>query len=426
MNNNLAVVGLQWGDEGKGKIIDILSAGVDVVVRYQGGNNAGHTVVKDGKRYAFHLIPSGILHPGKLCVMGNGMVVDPLALLHEIDELRAQGVEISPRNLRIAENAHVIFPYHRKLDGFREKIRSNRIGTTGRGIGPCYMDKYARSGIRVGDLLNPRLFLSKLADNIREKNGIYRQVFGYDGFSEEEIAREYLGYAERIKDFVCDTVSLLHQVWEEGKTILFEGAQGTMLDVDFGTYPFVTSSNASVGGIFSGTGLPPKVLGKVIGVAKAYATRVGEGPFPTEFKDAMGDLIREKGGEFGTTTGRPRRCGWFDAVLVRYAVQVNGVDELVVTKLDVLDNLEEIKVCVGYRYEGRELETFPFDIDVFSSVVPIYKTFPGWKVDTSSVRRFEELPSEAKAYLNFISEFVGARISMVSVGSDREEVIFVD
>ncbi len=422
---NIAVVGLQWGDEGKGKIIDILSAGVDVIVRYQGGNNAGHTVVKNGVKYAFHLVPSGILHPGKICVMGNGMVIDPLALLHEIDELRSQGVELSPKNLKIAENAHVIFPYHRKLDGFRERLRSNRIGTTGRGIGPCYMDKYARSGIRVGDLLNPDLFLSKLADSIREKNSIYRQVFGYDGFSEEEIAKEYLSYAQKVAPFVTDTITLLHNLWQEGKSILFEGAQGVMLDVDFGTYPYVTSSNASVGGIFSGTGLPPKALDKVVGVAKAYTTRVGEGPFPTEFRDEMGDKVREWGGEFGTTTGRPRRCGWFDAVLVRYAVRINGVEDLVITKLDVLDKLETIKVCVGYEYNGQELSSYPFDIKVFSSVIPVYKEFKGWMCDTSKIRRFVDLPKEAKEYLGFISEFVGAKISMVSVGSDREDVVLV-
>ncbi len=420
---NIAVVGLQWGDEGKGKIIDVLSAKVDVIVRYQGGNNAGHTVKKNGVKYAFHLIPSGILHPGKVCVMGNGMVIDPLALLHEMDELRSQGVEISPRNLKISQNAHVVFPYHRKLDGFREKLRRNRIGTTGRGIGPCYMDKYARSGIRVGDLLNPDLFLSKLADNIREKNSIYRHVFGYDGFSEEEIAREYLSYAHMLSPFIADTVSLLHEFWRQGKQILFEGAQGTMLDVDFGTYPYVTSSNASVGGIFSGTGLPPQVLDRVIGVAKAYTTRVGEGPFPTEFKDEMGEKVREWGGEFGTTTGRPRRCGWFDGVLVRYAVRINGVEEMVITKLDVLDKLDNIKICVGYRYKGEVLETYPFDIHLFSSVVPIYKEFKGWRCDTSKIRRFEDLPPEAKEYLNFISEFVGVKITMISVGSDREDLI---
>ncbi len=423
---NLAVVGLQWGDEGKGKIIDILSAEVDVIVRYQGGNNAGHTVIKDGVRYAFHLIPSGILHPDKICVMGNGMVVDPLALLSEIQELEDQGIKVTPERLKISENAHLIFPYHRKLDGFRERLRSNRIGTTGRGIGPCYMDKYARSGIRVGDLLNPKVFASKLKDNIVEKNSIYRQVFGYDGFSEQEILEEYLSYGEKLRPFISDTVSFLHKLWTEGKTILFEGAQGTMLDIDFGTYPFVTSSNASVGGIFSGTGLPPQALGKVIGVCKAYTTRVGEGPFPTEFSGQMGDFIREKGGEFGTTTGRPRRCGWFDAVLVRYAVKVNGADEIVITKLDVLDDLDEIKVCVGYKYEGRKIETFPFDIEVFSSVTPIYKTFKGWKKDTSRIRSINQLPKEARDYIKAISDLVGAKVSMVSVGSRREDIILGD
>ncbi len=422
---NIAVVGLQWGDEGKGKIIDILSRDVDVVVRYQGGNNAGHTVICDNKKYAFHLIPSGVLHTGKLCIMGNGMVVDPLALLHEIDTLKVAGIEVSPKNLKISENAHLIFPYHRKLDGFREKMRTNRIGTTGRGIGPCYMDKYARSGIRVGDLLNPQLFFSKLTDSIREKNSIYRYVFGYDGFSQEEIYNEYLGYGEKLAPFICDTVSLLYDLWKSGKKILFEGAQGTMLDVDFGTYPFVTSSNSSIAGVCMGTGLPPKAIEKVIGVCKAYTTRVGEGPFPTELSGKMQDLLRDKGGEFGTTTGRPRRCGWFDAVLVRYAVRLNGVDELVITKLDVLDTLDEIKICVAYEVDGRRLQTYPFDISVFSSVRPVYISLKGWKKDTTSARSISDLPKEAREYVETISKLVEAPVGMISVGSARESVIVV-
>jgi len=422
-NVNRAIVGLQWGDEGKGKIIDLLSGSNDVIVRFQGGNNAGHTVVKEGVKYAFHLIPSGILRPGKLCVLGNGMVIDPVAFVNEMDTLTKQGVDINPERLKISHNAHIIFPYHRKLDGFRESLRKNRIGTTGRGIGPCYMDKVSRCGIRAVDLLNESVFRSKLKDNIEEKNRIYKNVFGYDGFSFEEVFEEYLSYAEKIKDFITDTVLLLNNAYKEGKSILFEGAQGVMLDVDFGTYPFVTSSNASVAGILSGTGISPKALGEIIGVCKAYTTRVGEGPFPTELDGEVGENLRDKGNEFGTTTGRPRRCGWFDAVLVRYAVMVNGVDKIVITKLDVLDELDEIKVCVGYEYKGRRIGTFPFDIEVFSNLTPIYKVFKGWKQDTSSVRDKKDLPKEALDYLSALSELVGAPVMMASVGSVREAIV---
>ncbi len=420
---NRAIIGLQWGDEGKGKIIDILSKDNDIIVRFQGGNNAGHTVVKDGIKYAFHLIPSGILREDKLCVLGNGMVIDPVAFVKEMEALQSQGIEITPERLKISHNAHIIFPYHRKLDGFRESLRKNRIGTTGRGIGPCYMDKVSRCGIRAVDLLNESVLKSKLMDNIEEKNRIYKNVFGYEGFSFEEIFKEYSDYADKIKDFITDTVSLLNNAWKEGKSILFEGAQGVMLDVDFGTYPFVTSSNASVAGILSGTGISPKALGEVIGVCKAYTTRVGEGPFPTELEGDIGEGLRDKGKEFGTTTGRPRRCGWFDAVLVKYAVMVNGVDNVVITKLDVLDSLDEIKVCVGYEYNGERLDSFPFDIDAFSNVRPIYKTFKGWKKDTSNIRNKSALPEEAVNYINALSDLIGAEIMMASVGSAREAVI---
>ena len=420
---NRAIIGLQWGDEGKGKIIDILSKDNDIIVRFQGGNNAGHTVVKDGIKYAFHLIPSGILREDKLCVLGNGMVIDPVAFVKEMEALQSQGIEITPERLKISHNAHIIFPYHRKLDGFRESLRKNRIGTTGRGIGPCYMDKVSRCGIRAVDLLNESVLKSKLMDNIEEKNRIYKNVFGYEGFSFEEIFKEYSDYADKIKDFITDTVSLLNNAWKEGKSILFEGAQGVMLDVDFGTYPFVTSSNASVAGILSGTGISPKALGEVIGVCKAYTTRVGEGPFPTELEGDIGEGLRDKGKEFGTTTGRPRRCGWFDAVLVKYAVMVNGVDKVVITKLDVLDSLDEIKVCVGYEYNGERLDSFPFDIDAFSNVRPIYKTFKGWEKDTSNIRNKSALPEEAVNYINALSDLIGAEIMMASVGSAREAVI---
>lgn len=420
---NTILVGLQWGDEGKGKVIDILSKKARVVVRYQGGNNAGHTVVVNGVPYIFHLLPSGILHKGKICVIGNGVVVDPQVLLEEITSLREKGVAVGNR-LKISEQAHVIFPYHRILDGLRETKRSNKIGTTGRGIGPCYADKVSRCGVRMGDLLNPRLLKDKLKDNLKEKNEIFKKVFHHAGFRLPDLYETYRSYGRRLQDFITDTSVLLNDAIDKGEAILFEGAQGTFLDIDFGTYPFVTSSSAIAAGACTGTGVPPTRIDRVVGVVKAYTTRVGEGPFITEFPKALNDAIRAKGREFGATTGRPRRCGWFDAVMVHHAVLINGADSLAVMKLDVLDRLEEIKVCVAYKYKGKVFKKFPNDFDQMQRSKPVYKAFPGWKISTSQIRSYAQLPRQAKTYIDAIEDLCAAPVHIVSVGSGREETLF--
>lgn len=420
---NTAIIGLQWGDEGKGKIIDILAEKADYIVRYQGGNNAGHTVVVGGKEFIFHLIPSGILHKGKTCVIANGVVVDPEALLSEIDYLKKCGIKLSSRFV-ISELCHLIMPYHRILDKLRETKRAHKIGTTGRGIGPCYADKIARCGIRVVDLLNPAAFKEKLEDNLKEKNEIFQKVYNHKGFNFSGIYAEYSEYARKISPFVSDSMSILHKAAEKNKAILFEGAQGTFLDIDFGTYPFVTSSNTTAGGISNGCGLPPNTIGEVTGVVKAYATRVGEGPFPTEFKDSFADFIRDKGREFGATTGRPRRCGWFDAVMVRHAVNLSGATKIAITKLDVLDNLKEILVCTGYKYKGGILREFPYDARAWDKLVPVYESFKSWDSDIADIRSFRWLPRSALKYLSRIEDLIGARISIISVGSARDETMF--
>ena len=419
---NTIVVGLQWGDEGKGKLIDILSEKADCVVRYQGGNNAGHTVVVGDKSYIFHLIPSGILHKDKLCFIGNGVVIDPQALLKEIEDLDKEKIDYKER-LKISSQAHLIFPYHKILDGLRETKRHLRIGTTGRGIGPCYADKVARCGIRVCDLYNKELFARKLKDNLLEKNDIFKRVFRHKGFAFKDIYEQYLGYARRLKTLVANVPVDLAQAQEQGKSILFEGAQGSFLDIDFGTYPFVTSSSATAGGACIGSGVSPTKINKVIGVVKAYTTRVGEGPFVTEFKKPLNDLIREKGREFGSTTGRPRRCGWFDAVMARFSCLINGASELAVMKLDVLDELETVKICVAYKYKGKIFREFPYDLEVLEKARPVYDELPGWQRDISGARHYAELPKNAREYLDRLQEILKVRISYVSVGSKREETI---
>ncbi len=421
---NIAVIGAQWGDEGKGKIIDILSQDKDITVRYQGGNNAGHTVVVGDKSYVFHLLPSAILHKGKMSVIGNGVVVDPKALLEEIDELNQKGIKVTPSKLKISGLCHIVMPYHRILDGLREERRKNKIGTTGRGIGPCYADKVTRCGIRMVDLLNPNILESKLDDNLREKNEIFRKVYDRNDFAFGDIFSEYLNYGKRLAPYVCDTVLYLNQSIENKKTVLFEGAQGTFLDIDFGTYPFVTSSNSFIGGACSGTGVPPTKIDKVIACVKAYTTRVGEGPFPTEFKDELKDIIREKGREFGATTGRPRRCGWFDSVLVKYAVVINGVTSLAMMKLDVLDDLEKIKICTGYKFKGKTFKTFPMDFEVLSKAEPVYETVSGWQASTSGIRQFKKLPLNAQNYIKRLEELLKVRVDIISVGSKRDEIIY--
>jgi adenylosuccinate synthase len=422
---NLVLVGAQWGDEGKGKVIDILSAKSDFIVRYQGGNNAGHTVVVGNKEYIFHLMPSGILHKDKTCVVGNGVVIDPFVLLQEIEEIKRTGVDINGR-LKISSLAHVILPYHKILDQLRETKRKNKIGTTGRGIGPCYADKINRCGIRMIDLLNPKVLSDKLKDNLKEKNEIFRKVYKHKGFDFSSIYKEYLNYGRLFAPYISNTALLLNEAIGRKKDILFEGAQGTFLDIDFGTYPFVTSSSSTSGGACVGTGVSPARIDKVIGVVKAYTTRVGEGPFPTEFSPSFGKFMRERGKEFGATTGRPRRCGWFDAIMVKEAVMLNGISELAIMKMDILDGLKEIKVCTAYKYKGKLIDEFPHDFEVLSNLKPVYITLPGWKSVSLKPRSYADLQPNAKAYLSRLSDILKAKISMISIGSAREDTIFLD
>ena len=420
---NIVVVGAQWGDEGKGKLIDILSRDVDVTVRYQGGSNAGHTVIVGQEHYVFHLLPSAILRRGKVCVIGNGVVVDPKALLEEIDGLKKRGITVTSDQLKIAVNSHVVMPYHRILDGLREKIRAHRIGTTGRGIGPCYADKVTRCGIRMVDLMNPRVFRAKLQDNLTEKNEYFKKVFSQEGFTFDPIYKEYMGYARRLKPYVCDTALYVNDAIDRKKSVLFEGAQGAFLDIDFGTYPYVTSSNTTVGGVASGSGVAPTKLDKIIAAVKAYTTRVGEGPFPTEFDRRMEEEIRTKGKEFGATTGRARRCGWFDSVLVRYAAVTGGFDELAIMKLDVLDELKAISLCTAYKYKGRIFKDFPHDYEVLCGAKPVYVEMPGWQTPLGRIRDYRKLPPRARAYIERIEDLVGVPIKYISIGSERDEII---
>jgi adenylosuccinate synthase len=417
--SNTVIIGAQWGDEGKGKVIDIYAKKADIVVRYQGGNNAGHTVVIGKDSFILHLIPSGILHKGKICVIGNGVVVDPKSLLEEIATLESKGIKIGKR-LIISRDAHVIFPYHRKLDELRE-AKKKKIGTTKKGIGPCYADKVARLGIRFVDLLNEKVFKDKLNENLEEKNPVFSKIYNVEGYSFDELYEEYSGYAKRIKEYICDTTVYLNEAISKKKSVLFEGAQGTLLDVDHGTYPFVTSSNSTSGGASTGTGVGPNRIDKVIGVVKAYTTRVGEGPFPAEFSDDLMERIRTKGKEFGATTGRPRRCGWFDSIVVKHSVMVNGIDEIVVTKLDVLDDLEMLKICTAYEYDGRVYKDFPSDIEVLENCEPVYEELPGWKKDTTGITSYAGLPKNAKNYLKRIQKLLGTKIVLISVGSERKQ-----
>jgi len=421
--SNVVVVGAQWGDEGKGKIIDILTPEADCIVRYQGGSNAGHTVVLSDKHFVLHLIPSGILHRGKICVIGNGVAFDPGSFLEEVNELKGKGVSVTPRNLVVSEDAHVIFPYHKRLDTLRELKRGGtKIGTTKRGIGPCYADKVSRCGIRVVDLMDPKTLKEKLKFNIREKNTLFKHLYNSSGLSFNKIYKQYRNYASRIGKFVGDTRTLINVLIEKKKNILFEGAQGTLLDIDHGTYPFVTSSNSTSGGACIGTGVGPTHIDKVIGIAKAYTTRVGEGPFPTEFEPLLMERVRRWGREFGSTTGRPRRCGWFDSVVLRHSVTVNSIDEIVVTKLDVLDNMHKIKICIGYKVGKKLYKTFPSDLKVLKKCVPVYEEHPGWLEETCNVKRFDKLPKNAKRYLKRLKDLSGVDIKLISVGSERGQI----
>jgi len=420
---NTILVGAQWGDEGKGKIIDVLTEQADVVVRYAGGNNAGHTVFLGKNRYVLHLVPSGILRKGKLCVIGNGVVIDPVSLVNEIAGLRKLGVKVG-RNLIVSETAHVVLPYHRELDAQREHHKGkHKIGTTKRGIGPAYGDKAARVGLRMVDLINPDTFADKLRQRIKDNNEVLK-AFGARPLVFKSVLRDYREAAEFLKPFVANTVVLLHDAMRQGKDLLFEGAQGTFLDIDHGTYPYVTSSNTTAGGACTGTGVPPHRMDRVVGVMKAYTTRVGEGPLPTENAE-IADMLHAMGREFGATTGRPRRCGWFDSVAVRQSVMVNGIDEIAVTNLDGLDALETIKVCIGYHRGKQHYDYLPSDIAVLSGCEPVYAEFPGWRTPTSKARKWNDLPAKARVYLRALQELVGAKISIVSVGPAREQTIAV-
>lgn len=425
--SSVVVVGLQWGDEGKGKITDCLASEAELVVRYQGGNNAGHTVVVGEEEFKLHLVPSGILYPGKLCVLGNGVVINPGVLLKELSGLQKRGIDIS--GMRISDRAHVIMPYHPIFDQLDEASRAvGKIGTTGRGIGPAYVDKYARyDSIRMVDLLDREAFKEKLAEIVRIKNKVLEQVYDDQGVEFQAIYEEYTSYADQLKDYVTDTSVLINRALKDGKKVLFEGAQGALLDIDHGTYPFVSSSSPTAGGACTGTGVGPTQINKVVGVIKAYSTRVGEGPFPTELPENIVSLLRDgRGREYGVTTGRPRRCGWFDGVIGEYSVRVNGVNSLVVMKLDVLDQMETVKICTGYQYRNSVLKEFPASLKVLGECTPIYEEMSGWLSDTTQAKQLSDLPIQAQNYLKRISDLAGAPISMVSVGWRRDETILVN
>jgi len=422
----VVIVGAQWGDEGKGKIVDLLSKDYDIVARYQGGANAGHTVIIKDKKYVLHLIPSGILHDDVECVIGNGVVIDPVALIEEIRLLEEKGVHVEDR-LKISQKAHLIMPYHKLLDtASEERQGGQKIGTTKRGIGPAYVDKANRKGIRIVDLLDRSLFEEKLRRNIAEKNELLEKIYGQVPLDVEQIINQYLAFDELIDPYIKDTSVYLNSAIDEGKSVLLEGAQGTLLDVDHGTYPYVTSSNPSSGGACIGVGIGPTKIDEVLGIIKAYTTRVGEGPFPTELLDEDGEFLRREGNEFGATTGRPRRCGWFDAVIARYAVRINGIDNLAITKLDVLDRFESIKVCTGYKYGDKILREFPTDPMILENCEPVYEEHPGWMEPTTDVRSWDDLPKVARDYLSFLEEITGAPAKIVSVGSKRSQTIFRD
>ena len=418
--STVVVVGTQWGDEGKGKITDFIAQSAEVVARYQGGNNAGHTIMINNRKYKLHLIPSGIFYKDKICVLGNGMVIHPAALIDEIEYIQANGYATD--NLRISDRAHVIMPYHLLLDELEEERKgTDKIGTTKKGIGPCYMDKAARAGIRICDLLDKEVFEHKLRQVIRVKNELLERVYGREPLQVEPILEEYLGYAERIRPYVVDTSVVLNDAIDAGRRVLFEGAQGVMLDIDQGTYPYVTSSNPTAGGVCIGAGVGPTKIHQVIGAAKAYTTRVGDGPFPTELLDETGDWIRDRGNEYGTTTGRPRRVGWFDSVVVRHARRVSGITGLSLNSLDVLTGLDTVKICTGYEYRGQIIESYPASLKVLSECKAVYEELPGWKEDISGVKSLDDLPETARRYMERVSELTGVPIAIFSVGRNRDQ-----
>jgi len=423
--STLVVVGSQWGDEGKGKITDLLSEEADIIVRYQGGCNAGHTVVKGDEQYIFHLIPSGILHQGVKCLIGNGVVIDPEALLQEIENLKKKNIEIND-NLFIDFKAHVVLPYHKTLDEIKEMKRGkDKIGTTKRGIGPAYVDKIARTGIRMIDLIDEKFLPKKLENNLNEKDTIFEKLYGLKISNQEkkDILKKYSEYGQLLKKYVTDVSLYLNQAINEDKKILFEGAQGTLLDIDHGTFPYVTSSNPIAGGACIGTGVGPTKIDRVMGITKAYTTRVGRGPFPTEMQGELEEFTRQKGGEFGATTGRPRRCGWFDAVLVNYAVRINGMDSMVLTKIDVLVDFDKIKICTSYKYNGETIKEFPVSLEILENCIPVYEEMEGWKGDISQITKYGDLPQQLKAYIRRIEELVRTKVVIVSVGPKRSQTI---
>ncbi|MBW1695631.1 MAG: adenylosuccinate synthase [Deltaproteobacteria bacterium] len=424
--SNIVIIGTQWGDEGKGKIVDLLAQYTDMVVRFQGGNNAGHTMVVNGKQFISHLVPSGILQ-GKICILGNGMVVDPAVLIDEIDHLKNQGITIEPDILKISEKAHLIMPYHRAIDVAREAVKGQRkIGTTGRGIGPCYEDKASRSGIRFIDLLEPEVFKDKVTTILEEKNFYLERYLSAEALDVTAILSEYSKYAQRLAAHVTDVSITVNNAIKSGKRVLFEGAQGTHLDIDHGTYPYVTSSSTLSGNACCGTGIGPQHISGVEGVVKAYTTRVGAGPFPTELSDEIGEKIQKKGAEFGATTGRKRRCGWLDLIMVKNAIRLNGVTGLAITKLDVLGGLESINICTGYRYNGKVIDEFPASLTVLGACRPVYETLPGWNEDISHVQQYEALPKNVKNYLKRIEEITETPIDIVSVSPGRDQTIIIN
>lgn len=424
--STFVVLGAQWGDEGKGKMTDFLAESVDIVVRFQGGNNAGHTVIVGDNEYKLHLVPSGILYDDKLNILGNGVVIDPKALFDEIKQLEESGISVSPNKLMISDRAQVVMPYHKIFDVLKEKVRGkNDIGTTGKGIGPCYGDKIDRIGIRICDLINPHVFKDKLAENIKDKNEILLKIYNEKPLNFQEIYNEYMEYAQKLIPFVQDISVRLFDEIKLGKRVLFEGAQGMLLDIDYGTYPYVTSSNTIAGGVCTGAGIGPSLIKKAVGIAKAYTTRVGKGPFPTELDDSMGEWIREKGGEYGVTTGRSRRCGWLDTVILKTAARVSGLTNLVVTKIDVLAGLDTIKVCVGYKLDNQVIDYIPASLEDLLRCEPIYKEFAGWGHEVANAKSYEELPENTKLYLREIEKQTGVQVSILSVGPKRDQTIVI-
>ncbi|MCH3949819.1 MAG: adenylosuccinate synthase [Acidaminococcus sp.] len=420
--SSIVVIGSQWGDEGKGKIVDYLAQKADVVARYSGGSNAGHTVVVNDVTYKLRLLPSGILYKDKLCILGNGVVINPRVVLEEIAGMKAKGVDTN--HLLISDRAHVVFPYHELQDELQERaLGDKKIGTTKGGIGPCYMDKYARTGIRVCDLMNKDVLADKLKHNLDAKNKLFTKYYGAEPLEYEPMLKQYLEYAEELRPYVTDTSVALGKAFDAGKNVLFEGAQATFLDIDYGTFPYVTSSNPTAGNAATGSGVGPRFIDHVVGVVKAYTTRVGEGPFVCELfdTDGPGTYLRETGHEYGTVTGRPRRCGWLDAFMVKYAARINSMDSLAITRLDILDGLDEIKMCTGWEIDGKPIDYIPADLTILAKAKPVYETFKGWKCDISGIRSFDALPKEAQVYLNRLSEVVGVEIGIVSVGPNRDQ-----